>query len=194
MSPLEAREGMRMRRTLERVDAKDGFVEVIRFENDLAVTDFKHGPDQKRLCADCHNFNRNLSCPPFSPGFSKYVGPAGRARVICLRLPLDRFATGTPVERAQAAFRLGSAHLNRILLKARRKGHLVAGSGECRACDSCAAAGGDPECVRPDLRIYSLESLGVQVADLVAKCFDLDLQWTAKGRPATTVSAVGAIF
>ena len=62
-----------------------------------------------------------------------------------------------------------------------------------RANDAPGHAG--PEaCSNPDKRIYSLESLGVNVADLCKKAFDLDLEWTSDGRTAGHVCAVGAVF
>ena len=70
----------------------------------------------------------------------------------------------------------------------------MAGSGPCLACEPCAAEAGLEECSQPDKQIYSLESLGVNVAALCKKALDLDLEWSSDGRPADHVCAVGAVF
>jgi predicted metal-binding protein len=183
-----------MRRTVERIDTENGGIDIERLETELAVEQIEHGPDKKALCNACPNFNRNLACPPFSPVFADYIAPARMARVICLRLPLSQFQEHSAEERARAAFRLGSDRLAGLLLEARAQGYTVAGSGECRGCDTCAAAAGDPTCIQPERRIYSLESMGVQVAALVRTALGIDLEWVAGGRTARTISAVGAVF
>jgi hypothetical protein len=53
---------------------------------------------------------------------------------------------------------------------------------------------GSLSCAKPEERIYSLESTGVDVVALVRTCFGLELEWTREGREPEFVSAVGAVF
>ena len=50
------------------------------------------------------------------------------------------------------------------------------------------------KCKKPKKRIYSLESLGVNVIKLVKKYFDFDLEWNDNEYIADFVSAVWAVF
>ena len=70
----------------------------------------------------------------------------------------------------------------------------MAGCGACFACEECSAEIGEESCKLPDKRIYSLESLGVNVTALVKKCFDLDFEWTVDEHAADFVCGVGAVF
>ena len=80
------------------------------------------------------------------------------------------------------------------LFKHREQGYTIAGSGTCVACEKCVIEDGDQRCKRPGERIYSLESLGVNVISLVKKCFNIDLDWNSDVITADFVSAVGAVF
>ena len=80
------------------------------------------------------------------------------------------------------------------LLAKRGEGHVVAGSGPCLACEPCSLAEDDVMCRYPDKRVYSLESLGVDVAALVGSCFDFDLEWSDDEKKPGRVCAVGAFF
>ena len=80
------------------------------------------------------------------------------------------------------------------MLNFRKKGRLIAGSGPCLLCQPCAAEAGRKRCSRPDGPVYSLESLGVNVADLCKKAFDIDLEWHSEDGRERHVCAVGAVF
>ncbi len=67
------------------------------------------------------------------------------------------------------------------------------GSGPCRFCAECAAEKGKGECLFPDKRIYSLESLGVNVVALVRESMGFDLDWSGTADASGYVSAVGAV-
>jgi len=80
------------------------------------------------------------------------------------------------------------------LLKYREQGFIIAGSGACQACDICAVEHGRQNCRKPREKIYSLESLGVNVISLVKRCLDINLDWSGHEHTADFVSAVGAVF
>ncbi len=158
------------------------------------VANFVHGPEVREACGACPHVGRNLACPPHSPSFREVVGAAASARVILVRAPLGPLAALSPEERAREGFRRARGLLVAELLAERARGRTVLGSGPCLACEPCAARAGSASCPRPEERIYSLESTGVHVLELVRACFGLELEWTREGRQPDFVSAVGAVF
>lgn len=80
------------------------------------------------------------------------------------------------------------------LLNHREHGYLVAGSGFCLACDVCAVEEGSDKCLKPNKRIYSLESLGVNLTALTQQCFGFELEWSASDHTSDFVCSLGAIF
>lgn len=170
----------------------------LRYEKYVAETDvsgFEYGLQYKALCETCPEHGKRFSCPPHSPFFPEYVGEARKAIVICVRFPREYLADlSEEKDYLVLFFRKAGGLIVDTLLEYRAEGRVVAGSGPCLACGQCAAEAGIGACSKPDERIYSLESLGVNVAGLCKKVFDLDLEWSSDGRPAEHVCAVGAAF
>jgi len=165
-----------------------------RYETDLSVEGFVYSEEVLAACAACPRHGRNLACPPHSPTFQDAVAGARSARVICVRLPLGPIGTGTPEERYREGFGAARGVLVAELLAERARGWTVLGSGPCRACEPCAAEEESTTCRNPAERIFSLESTGVNVVELLRTCFDLDLEWTAAGCIPDFVCSVGAVF
>ncbi|MEW5803645.1 MAG: DUF2284 domain-containing protein [bacterium] len=177
---------------IEHVDATGSMLLYERYEGIVTLADINHGDRYKVPCEGCPKYGKNLSCPPYSPSFLHYIQGAHAARVICLRVPTGYFEFIE--ERYRSCFRMARDLLVNDLLKQREAGYLVAGSGACSACKVCAVEEGDQSCKKPMERIYSLESLGVNVISLVKRCFDIDLAWSGTDYIADFVSAVGAVF
>jgi predicted metal-binding protein len=165
-----------------------------RYESVLPVQEFVHNPGFRLACETCPNYLKNLSCPPHSPVFEDYLNEMQSARVICLRIPQDPMEGSPPEDRYHKIFRKARGLLTRELLEYRKGGFLVAGCGACRSCPVCALEEGEKECRNPDLRIYSLESLGTNLTALTRKCFDFDLEWSSPESAAQFVCAIGAVF
>ena len=91
-------------------------------------------------------------------------------------------------------FRKARSILVEELLSYRKQGCLVAGAGFCLACDVCAVEKGSDNCKKPDKKIYSLESLGVNLIALTKRCFGFDLEWSVNDHAADFVCSLGAIF
>ena len=178
---------------VEHVDSSGAEICYERYEGTLAVAGFDYREEYKRSCESCPKHGKNLSCPPHSPTLEEYLNGEQKARVICLRLPLESF-TSQEMERYRAGFRKASSLLVNELYEHRKSGHLIAGSGACLACDTCVAETGQATCKKPELRVYSLESLGANVTALVRTCFNLDFEWSADENTADFVCAVGAVF
>ena len=179
---------------IEYVDDSGNTIYYERYESLLALTDFDHGKKYKLACHGCQRYGKNLSCPPYSPTFRQYSDGAKTAKVICLRFPMGFFSYLMVEERYRSCFTKARSLLVDELLEHRERGYIVAGCGACFACKECSAEFGEENCMVPDKQIYSLESLGVNVTELVKKCFDLDFEWTVDEHAADFVCAVGAVF
>lgn len=178
---------------LEHLDESGNSIYLERYERFLPPGEFDHGV-YKHNCEACRSYGKNLACPPYSPIFSQYIGDAKTARVICLRIPLEYFDQIITEEKYRAGFRTVRRLLTDELLGYREKGYVIAGSGKCLACEQCSIETGDENCKYPERKVYSLESLGVNVIPLVKRSFNLDLEWSEDGRSASFVSSVGAVF
>ena len=146
-------------------------------------------------CQACHNYGKNYACPPHSPYIKDYTRQFSKARVICLRVPLEQFTGISAEERWDKAYALVRAMVYEELMAHRKAGSTVAGSGPCEVCKECVVLKGKGECVMPHKRIYSLEAMGVSVVLLTERAFDINLEWSAGGdNAADFVSAIGAVF
>jgi len=165
-----------------------------RFENTLKLTDIEYSQRVKKNCESCKGFGANFACPPYSPCFPEYVQGQSTANLICYRTPLEQFRSVIIEDSYHAAFRKVSGLVSEELLKERKSGHIIAGSGACQSCNPCAVELGETECRTPSRQIYSLESLGVNVVSLSEKAFGIKLEWSGEGHTAGYVSAFGAVF
>ena len=165
-----------------------------RYQRTVPLSDLVAEPAVREACTACPEYGRQFSCPPHSPDLDDHVGDATHATVVCLRLPLDHLDEPDPALRQRLGFRQGQLLLTDELLAARARGHRIAGCGACPSCPTCSAADGEDVCRAPERRIYSLESLGVNVVDLLRHCFAIDLEWGGLETDVATVHAVGAVF
>jgi predicted metal-binding protein len=153
------------------------------YEGFLPAADVVHAPSFKDNCSHCPTRGRNFACPPHSPTFAEHAKGVVRLRVICVRMPIrDPSAVRNAFDEARG---LLLAELDEW----RSHGARVLGSGECVACQTCAAATGGDGCVAPAQRTYSLESLGVNVSALVLTALGLRLEWEMR----RFVCSVGAV-
>jgi predicted metal-binding protein len=183
------------KQTLELIDEAGTHISYERYESVISLARFEYGDRYKRLCEPCPEYGNRFSCPPHSPYFPNYVEGARKARVICVRFDDRLFGDLASDERYLTQFfRRAGKVLVGSLLRSRKKGRVIAGSGPCLLCEQCAAEAGGTQCVKPGGPVYSLESLGVNVADLCRKAFAIDLEWYSEGGLERHVCAVGAVF
>lgn len=173
---------------------KKGAVYYKRYENELSLDEIDFDERTKASCAECEMYGKNLACPPHSPDLRKYAAKARSAKIICYRVALAHFKAATIAESYHAAFGKVRDLLVGELVKYRSAGKTVAGCGPCRACPHCALENGNDACRHPSKRIFSLESLGVNLIALSEKAFNIPLEWSGEHSAAAYVSAIGAVF
>ncbi|BCS97637.1 hypothetical protein DSLASN_32690 [Desulfoluna limicola] len=178
----------------EAVDSEGEVLYYERYEAVVPLSTIEHHSKYKKACEACKRHGTNLACPPFSPTFHHYTQGKESARVICLRLPLEYFDGELLQDRYRLCFKKVRGFLVEELSTSREAGYTVAGAGPCMACERCVAEEGFSECSKPDQRIFSLESLGVNLMELAKRCFGISLEWSSDSHTAHFVCAMGAVF
>lgn len=123
---------------LKHTDANGAEYYIEHFETSLKVSEIDASEKYKVACEPCNKYGKNLACPPYSPALFDYIKDCKTAKVICYRIPLEQFPEIITEERYHVAFRKVRGLLTDELLRYRKKGHIVAGSGTCLACEQCA--------------------------------------------------------
>jgi len=167
---------------------------VERFQRLLSVPDIEYFGEDNPGCEACPKNGTNLACPPYSPLLTGYIGKSAKAKIICYRMPLEQLSAEITSDRHKTAHGILRKLLVEELLGHRKKGYVVAGSGPCQMCKECAVESGKKECRNPDLLIYSLESMGVNLIALSERAFSLQLEWSDGTSMNGNVSAIGAVF
>jgi predicted metal-binding protein len=175
-------------------DASGAILFYERYETIIPISSLDHAKKYKIACEACHKFGKNFACPPYSPYLLEYLDRQNYVRVLCIRMPQEYFRDVTQEKIYRECFRKARSILVDELLNYRKQGYLIAGSGFCLACDLCAVEEGSNHCKKPDKKIYSLESLGVNLTALTKQCFEFELEWSANDHAADFVCSIGAIF
>ncbi|MGW8159966.1 MAG: DUF2284 domain-containing protein [Desulfoprunum sp.] len=170
-------------------------LEIEKLTNQIPITNITTNKGKfYTLCeSGCVNFGYKYSCPPYSPSFKTFSSKYTTLTVICYRIALEQYSESTPYNRVRASNSVLKSLLDKELLNYKSNGLLVVGSGSCRACKPCAAKE-RLKCKKPDKLIFSLESLGVDVNQLVIDCFGFQLEWYKRGLPQQFTSVIGGVF
>jgi predicted metal-binding protein len=165
-----------------------------QYETIIPVSSFEYAEKNKMLCEACKKYGKNFACPPYSPGFKEYISTQKNAKVLSIRMPQEYFNQVIQENIYWECFKKAESILIEELLRYRGKGYLIAGAGFCSSCEICAVEQGYTKCTNPADRIYSLEALGVNITALIKKCFNFDLEWSAKEQVTNFVCSTGAVF
>jgi predicted metal-binding protein len=169
-----------------------------KFITKIGLNHIKVNKDKfKELCKNgCRNYNQKYSCPPFSPDFANFTSGYRKMLVVCFRINLKQYEPLPFFQRIKASNAILKSKMDQELLTFKRAGNKVAGSGSCRFCRVCGAKKNE-SCKKPEKRMYSLESLGVDVDDLVKRCFGFPLLWykiDGNFNPEYTSAVGGVLF
>ena len=175
-------------------DASGATLYYEQYETIIPIFSFDHAEKYKVACEACHKFGKNFACPPHSPYFPNYLEKQSYAKVLCVRMPQEYFKDVIQEKIYRECFRTARRILVEKLLSYRNQGYLVAGSGFCLACDVCAVEEGEEKCIKPNKKVYSLESIGVNLTTLTKSCFGFELEWSADEQTSDFVCSLGAVF
>ena len=128
----------------------------------------------------CNGFNNCYSCPPLAPSLDQYNNQGYRnVLVYCFYADMEAFSRATRIYRYQNAERTLSPHIRKYgrILEKLLNGRDMS-DGRCKKCHPCnASLNPRKPCVNyQDLRC-SLESLGVNVAQLSNEVLNHELKW-----------------
>ncbi len=165
-----------------------------RFIRLLPIVDIEYRAESNPGCKACPKYGTNFACPPHSPSFVGCIGTSTKAKIICYRMAMEQVPAEITTDRHKVVHRILRKLLYEELLGHRGTGHVVAGSGPCQVCDECSLQNGVRDCRNPQLMIYSLESMGVNLISLSEKAFSLPLEWSDGTSICGNVSAIGAVF
>ena len=127
------------------------------------------------LCAQCENYGNNYACPPTGQDMAALLSTYARVRLYAARLPLPptmaRADTG-------AYFARGMVLFNRQLMasEAAEPGSLAVAPGQCVRCKRCARRDAKP-CRHPESLRYSLDAFLLEIAQMSAELFGMEIQW-----------------
>jgi predicted metal-binding protein len=165
-----------------------------RYESEISMKDYMANYVDKdyteTMCAECRNYGKNWSCPPFD--FDPIAWQAGyeRIRIFVWQLTPD----ADDQEESMREYFQRTREINRWILDEEKKipGARALSAGACHWCSpqpdawiqedvDCARVQDQP-CRRPDLMRHSIESVGGLVSKISEGLFDLPLLWGHDGQ------------
>lgn len=142
-------------------------------------------------CSNCNNHGNVWSCPPHRFDPAEFIRGFAHAYIISASVSMVGFETQT---NATIHYYEMRQRINRAVreFEAEAPSSTALYAGHCDACKPCTRIQGD-DCIQPELCRYSLESLGLDVAELIEIHFGESLQWVA-GKPPEKLLCVPAIL
>ncbi len=130
----------------------------------------------------CNSYRFNGGCPPYSPTYRTLSAHYAYALVLYYKLYLRDFPVRPETGQAYMNWTFTESFMPRLLLNtlyslARRLAGYVLSSGHCIGCKKCNFQGEIKICRKPDRRTYSLEAVGVNIVEMMAKYSDSPLIW-----------------
>ncbi|HVN95120.1 MAG TPA: DUF2284 domain-containing protein [Syntrophorhabdaceae bacterium] len=129
----------------------------------------------RRLCEQnkCGHYGKNWMCPPAVGAFEELKAKAARYTCGLVFQTVHTLSHSLDRKGMRAAF----VEHDRVLSRIKRlftatyamKDVLALGAGPCTQCPTCSAVNGSP-CPYPDRAYASVESYGIDVAELVRRC------------------------
>lgn len=143
------------------------------------------------FCANCNNHGKVWSCPPHNFDPAEYISGFSYAYIVSGSVSMVGFETQTDATIHYYEMR---KRINRTVREFEADAPTATAlyAGHCDACKPCTRIQGK-DCVYPELCRYSLESLGLDVAELIEVHFGESLQWVA-GKPPEKLLCVPALL
>jgi predicted metal-binding protein len=119
----------------------------------------------------CKNYNKKCSCPPYSPSFTIYSKNYNMCKVYLMYIDMKQFdyINSHGYFKVKVGNGILKPLMDKMLFSYSDK---IITSGSCRSCNKCSLP-----CRKPDKRIYSFESMGINVSELSEFVFNHKLLW-----------------
>lgn len=163
--------------TLSERDPKSYAVEIVEIEPHLLKSYLNKEYFDELCMHGCPNYDKKWSCPPFAPVYMDFIKKWKKLFVVYMQINLKQFSyIKNDYLKIKAANVILKSRADKFLRKmAKQYGNYIS-TGSCRLCRPCKCKIGLP-CAHPDIMTYSLEALGIDVSQLVDKCFNKSLLW-----------------
>lgn len=130
----------------------------------------------------CNSYQFNGGCPPFSPTYQALSAQYAYALILYYKLYLRDFPVRPETGRDYLNWTFTESFMPRLLLNtlnsiARRVSGYVLSSGHCIGCKKCSFLRSVKICRKPEKRTFSLEAVGVNIVEMMAKHSDSPLVW-----------------
>lgn len=150
------------------------------------------------LCKkSCPNYDSNWSCPPNSPSYETYAGKYKNCLLLLATCDLAQFGwLKSDNLRVRTANSRLKSFSNRLLkyLENSLDGMMLS-TGICRRCKQCTKrSSGELGCKKPQEMRYSLQTLGLNVAQVSEDWFKHKLLWQSNQTSPAYSSVVSGIL
>lgn len=142
----------------------------------------------------CRNYNNKWCCPPNSPVFNKISVEQQFLHIILIYADLESIPSSRLFQRVKIANAIMTSKLRKLLTHFSSIPTITPfGSGSCKACRPCKIQVGLP-CQKPDRKMFSFESVGINCQDLVKQNFDFTLEWYKPKQSLRHTAVVGGFL
>lgn len=176
------------------------------FEASVSMDEFtERFVDVKKFlgyCRECANYGKSFSCPPYDFQPEALWRKYREVKVVGMKILFDEDVVGTTLSSEEwlklytDILRKEENHLYRILKEEETaaEGRYLLNPGRCRICGKQDCDRREGECDHPELRRYSIESLGGNVAAVASELLQFDLQWIEEGKIPPYLCLVGGML
>jgi predicted metal-binding protein len=126
----------------------------------------------------CKNYGNVHSCPPSSPGFDQLALKYDYFCYYYVLMKLDQLPQDNCLPKIWTANLICRSRLEKSLrrIEAHYPNSKLLVSSSCRLCRKCTKPAGKP-CSKPERMRINLGATGVNVSELLKKCFGFPLDW-----------------
>jgi predicted metal-binding protein len=126
----------------------------------------------------CKNYNKRHCCPPLAPSFDELAEQYEYLCYYYVLMKLEQLPSEKYFPKIWTANKMCRSRLERTLRIAEKNhpGSKLLVSGSCTLCKKCTKPENKP-CKKPDKMRVNIGATGINVSELLKKCFDFPLEW-----------------
>ncbi|RAP54647.1 MAG: hypothetical protein BZ137_01185 [Methanosphaera sp. rholeuAM130] len=152
-------------------------------------------------CRKCPAYNRNWACPEFDRNYSEFYNSYEKIDLIYVKLIFDDYIRQKKLTQNQwddflheTLFNEKDKLTEELKVIEKNKNGIYLSSGYCNICKECSKINGE-ECMFPNLRRNSVESIGGLVVKITREIFDTQLKWIDEsGKVPEYLSILNAVM